>query len=202
MSKSILVKVGQVACGCAERKENVAESVADVDEFVTHYLGTDPRSPTTGLPEALVEMQNEFERLLLLSGWSGTFRKDIQLVPATETVTRRVNLGTHDMPNQGRLHKHGTADYRTETRSAWKQAYVDVTHPTIDDIINDVVACVHNAATAAVLTAIFSDNTESGYAIFWPTFKLCMRLRIQERAEEISATLGYTNETGCYTYHC
>ena len=187
-----------------------AEDTTDLKEFIDKAFelhGYDP------IPAVVQQMTAQASLELALGGPAISVRIDVKLddmAPATVaapkaallTQTRRIGLGTHDMPNQSRTHKHGNFDYRWETRSAWKKAYVDITHPTLDDFINDAVQCAQGAASVAVLTAIFAENPAAGFAIFWPAFKACMYTKIGARVDQLSATLGSSDETGCWTYHC
>lgn len=156
------------------------------------------------IPEPVQRLVNEASLDVALNSRGISVRVDVGLEGGSlpKTTTRRISLGTHDMPNQSRVHKHGDWDYRYETRSAWKKAYVDVTHPTLDDFINDAVQCAQGAATAAVLAAIFAENPGAGFAIFWPAFKACMYTKIGNRVNQLSAELGLRDETGCWTNHC
>jgi hypothetical protein len=163
---------GKSECGCPTdtSKPNAFTDVGDIDEFIRYVFDDEfgPNTPTH-LPKVLQDVADDFTMLLALNAGINC-HTNVELEESQASNTKRVKLGTHDMPNQSRLHKHSNTDWRTETRPAWKQAYADLTHARISDFVRDAVECTKIAATTAVLTAIFAENPGAGLAIFKPTF--------------------------------
>lgn len=180
--------------------EEPSQDIADVKEFIDKAFEIHGYNPMPYIIEKLIT-QTTLELALGNPGIAIRIEVELEDVSAV-TTTRRIKLGTHNLPNQSRTHKHGDYDYRFETRSAWLEAYADVSHPSLNDFINDAVECARGAATAAVLTAIYTESPAAGYALFWPAFKACMYSKIGNRVSQLNATLGYTTETGCWKNHC
>jgi hypothetical protein len=207
MRKSYSInRSSQKQCDCDQPSVASSDTRFDADiyeyiKFAEEAFANDRE--VSRIPIVLQEISAEMTQHVLLSNLFSNFRIEVKQIGTVDSSTRRIGLGTHDMPNQSRLHKHGDFDYRTETRSAWVQAYVDVSHPKVDSFMKDAVECARDSASAAVLAAIFAGNIGAAYAIFWPAFKLCLAAKVSQTiSEETSVNLGSTNETGCWTYHC
>lgn len=115
---------------------------------------------------------------------------------------RTLKVGEKNLPNQYRVHKHGTFDYRHETRSARAKAYIEFCHPSIDDIWRDVRSCAIIAAVSAVVAAILAENPGAAKAVFYPVFVNCLKRKIGNRAKEITVHLYMRTEHGCWSNHC
>ncbi|QDT66476.1 hypothetical protein [Calycomorphotria hydatis] len=116
---------------------------------------------------------------------------------------RSLKIGSSNLPNQSRTHKHGRFDYRYETRSARSVAYIDFCHPSINDIWSDVKTCAILAAVASVVAAALAKNYGAAKAVFYPAFIACLTAKIGERlAREVSVGFHTDNEHGCWSNHC
>lgn len=127
--------------------------------------------------------------------------RDVRLA-ATSSRCIELTLGDSPLPRQARTHKHGTFDYRYETRSAKIVVYATICHPDINDFRSDAVACAREAAIEAVIVAVITESPQAGMAIFGPAFFACMQRRIGNRAREVTATLDERREYACWTNHC
>lgn len=134
--------------------------------------------------------------------------QDVSMVYVSPEITSMLgnlvmHLGTHKMPNQQRLHKHGRFDYRAETRKHSIKVWVEVTHPDMDDIRSDVEHCVRVAGTTAVVVAVATDSPTAGMRIFYPAFIRCLALRTSATvANKSRAKLKRKNSYTCWTNHC
>ena len=115
---------------------------------------------------------------------------------------RSIFVGESPLPKQSRTHKHGDYDYRFETGSVKKTAYIDFCHPTIGEIWEDVRGCAIGAAVTAVVAAILSESFEVAKATFYPMFYACLVSRIGDRAKEVSVDFHTDTEYGCWENHC
>jgi hypothetical protein len=157
---------------------------------------------TTTIPSILEELGRELTQRLQLSGVSLVFRTDVKLIGATSNEIK-VGLGTHDLPKQTRLHKHGDFDYRTETRSQWEVAYAKFTGTSLEQIRSQIVDCTRGAVTSAVVAAIWAQNPSLAYELFVPAWKICM-YALLDRAivDGIQVWFGSDTEAGCWENHC
>lgn len=114
----------------------------------------------------------------------------------------RLSTGEENLPNGSRLHKHSDTDYRYETRSVKKIAYIDFHHPTIDQIWGDVKECAIEAAVLTVITAILTEAYDVAMGIFYPIFYECLKEKIHDTAKEVNVEMTSETEYGCYKYHC
>lgn len=115
---------------------------------------------------------------------------------------RTLEVGEENLPKQSRNHKHSNTDWRFETRSVKKKAYIVFCHPTIDAIWDDVRGCAIGAASAAIVAAILAENYETAEATFYPLFYACLVSRIGDRAREVSVDTRADTEHGCWENHC
>ncbi|MBA3314907.1 MAG: hypothetical protein H0T47_16670 [Planctomycetaceae bacterium] len=124
------------------------------------------------------------------------------LESVTEAAEYRHSLGTHNLPNNTRLHKHGTFDYRFETQSVKWEVYVTFRHPTMSDFINDAITCVGAAAVGSVIVAVVLESPQAGLAIFTPAWKACMVAKVGLAiANEIQVELSKDKIHGPWSGH-
>ncbi|MBT9250312.1 hypothetical protein [Bacillus halotolerans] len=115
---------------------------------------------------------------------------------------RRIRIGNKTFPNQHRTHRHGQFDVRIETRSVRGVAYIDFSHPDIDDIWGDVKACAIGAAVVAVAAAIIAGDVTTARTLFYPSFYACLVAKLGERAKEVDVVFSSDKEYSCWKYHC
>jgi len=111
------------------------------------------------------------------------------------------NLGTHNLPNNARLHRHDTWDYRVETRSVKWEVYVTFKHPTMSDFVNDAITCTRAAAIGSVIAAVVFNSPQVGLALFKPAWQACMKQKIGQRASEVTVELGKRKIHGPWSGH-
>jgi hypothetical protein len=111
-------------------------------------------------------------------------------------------LGTHTLPNNTRVHKHGTFDYRFETQSVKWEVFITFRHPTMTNFIEDAIECVGAAAVGSVIVAVVLESPQVGLAIFEPAWKLCMAGKVGKAiANDIQVELTKNNVHGPWTNH-
>lgn len=121
----------------------------------------------------------------------------------TSTAHLTIELGTHNMPNGYRWHRHGKYDVRNETRPHWKIVDAIFYHPNMDDIRNDIIHCARISAISAVIVAAVTENPAAGLKIFYPIFIECLIARTEETmARETKVELQVRNGYGCWSNHC
>jgi len=105
----------------------------------------------------------------------------------------RHKLGSTPLPNEHRLHKHGTFDYRWEVRTVKATVYVKFTHPQLSNMLDHAITCCAAAGIAGVIAAVgLGGNVAAGYAIFYPSWKLCMAGKVgADAASNISVSLEF-----------
>lgn len=121
---------------------------------------------------------------------------------ALEVSEHRHRLGTHNLPNNTRVHKHGTFDYRFETRSVKWEVSVIFRHPTMSDFVNDAISCVGAAAVGSVVAAVVFESPPVGLALFKPAWKACMVAKVGAAiANDIQVELVRDKIHGSWTNH-
>jgi hypothetical protein len=130
----------------------------------------------------------------------------IEQVPAPADIAEAVEyihkLGTHNLPNQTRVHKHGTFDYRFETRSQKVKVSVRFRHPSISTFVQHAVNCVAAAAVGSVITAAATNSPQAGLAIFKPAWKACMVQKVGNTvASEVQVAILTEIVTGSWSGH-
>jgi hypothetical protein len=196
--------LGENCCPKSAKKASVVANgeidLRDLAEDIVKALETPTRSPE--IQRFLYFINDELPRIILDEHDDiDVFRSTKEVISATRGC-RTWKIGDYNYPNQSRTHKHGTWDYRWETRSVKAEVFVEVCHPDIDDIRSDVYACIRVAATTAVIVAVVSENPAAGYAIFFPTFRECLKSKIGDRVKQVTVDLYSRNEYGCWTNHC
>ena len=121
------------------------------------------------------------------------------LVPEAAEYTHK--LGTHNLPNQSRVHMHGVVP-RVETRSQKWEVFVTFRHPTMSDFVNHAVSCVGAAAVSSVITAVATNSPQAGLAIFKPSWWACMKSRLGNAiANQIQVELSRKKIVGTWSGH-
>ncbi|WP_280149706.1 hypothetical protein [Bacillus safensis] len=115
---------------------------------------------------------------------------------------RRIKTGNQAFPNEHRTHRHGKFDVRVETRSVRGVAYIDFSHPDIENIWEDVKACAIASAVLAVTAAILTDDFTTARTLFYPSFYACLVSKLGERAKEVDVVFSSDKEYSCWKYHC
>jgi len=111
-------------------------------------------------------------------------------------------LGTHNLPNQYRTHKHGTFDWRVESRWQKKKVSAVFKHPTMSDFVNAAVSCVGVSAVGSAVLAAATSNPAAGLAIFVPGWKACMLTKVSAAvANDIKVDLKVETITGPWSGH-
>jgi hypothetical protein len=112
-------------------------------------------------------------------------------------------LGSSPLPNEKRFHKHGSFDYRWESRQCEIEVFLRFRHPTLDQYLNDAITCAGASGLAAVIAAVASGNVAAGYALFYPAWKACMLLRLSESiVNDFQVELFSNSRCGCWENHC
>ena len=167
----------------------------DVDDEALSELGADHLPPAV-----LVSIEK-----LLMEEAAGTVTLDTALPPASvpEAVAEhRHPLGTHVLPNQTRIHRHGTFDVRFETRSQRIKVFVVFRHPTLSTFLNHAISCVAAAAVGSAVVAAATSNPGAGLALFMPGWKACMVAKVGATiANQIQVELKTETITGPWSGH-
>jgi hypothetical protein len=121
----------------------------------------------------------EIERLVLAeANGHAPVAEDASPTSGLEAAEYIHSLGTHNLPNQTRVHKHGPFDFRFETRSQRVKVSVRFRHPTMSTFVNHAKNCVAAAAVSSVITAAATNSPNAGLAIFKPAWKACMMNKV------------------------
>lgn len=156
----------------------------------------------TEKPELLQKLIQE-AKLITLSTRSNAWVEIQKLDQVREAAQYTISIGKSPLPNQHRLHKHGTFDYRFEARQCKTEVFVRFTHPTIDQFINDAVTCAGIAAIGSVIAAATTGAIPAAYAIFYPAWKACMILKVGATVvADFNVELFTKSSCGCWENHC
>lgn len=128
--------------------------------------------------------------------------RDLDGLSLAGSNCRTISIGEKKLPKDTRTHKHGRWDYRFETRSVKKKAYIEFCHPSMGDIWTDVRECAHGAIVTAVVAAVLAENFAVAKATFYPVFYSCLVSKIGRRAREVSVEFRVETEHGCWENHC
>lgn len=139
------------------------------------------------------------QRVILSRVFSRSPQRATTTVETERTFsTYRKNLGTHDLPNGSRgCWKHGV-----DTRSEWITVWADMSHPQLDDFINDAIDCAIGAATGTLIVAVATGiGAAAAIATFKAAFYACLAAKIGQRAHETEITVDSSTEHGDWSGH-
>jgi hypothetical protein len=190
------VKVDGTELGATTEDET---SQADVEEAINKIFAEN--AEIEGVPPQLAELQRaireSLDNDLVNLAWVQPEAAEDQ----PETTTRRVNLGSSPLPNQHRVHRHGLS-LKIETRQAKIKVWAEISHPSLNDFVNDAVTCAVGAGTASVITAAVA-SPAVGLAAFLPSFKACLAAKVSSTvATNTSVRIHTATEHSCWSNHC
>lgn len=136
-----------------------------------------------------------------------TFKVKKDGAKTTEQMTignTTIELGNLEInPPQYRLHHHGGTNYKHETRRHWKVVDLNIYHPDLEHIINDITHCAYVSAISTVIVAAVTNSPAAALEIFYPLFIECLIQRTGETiAKKTDVNISVRHEHGCYTNHC
>ena len=117
-------------------------------------------------------------------------------------TTQIIRLGHSPIPGQGRLHTHSLTDIRPESRTCREEILLRISHPSLNDFIGAARDCAAIAATASVITAAAGGAIPAAFALFYPSWKLCMFTKVAAAiVQECSLDMFTEGKCGCWDYH-
>ncbi|MCR9297165.1 MAG: hypothetical protein NXI32_31075 [bacterium] len=132
---------------------------------------------------------------------------DVTQPPGGPPTTRRIELGRHKKPNGwrgcpsnpigGNFHVFG------DTRDEWIKLWIDIEHPDIDSIINDVRDCAKVAAAATITAVVVTEGAAIAAAktAFLASFTTCIQTKIGSAASQLDISFEYDTESGDWSGH-
>lgn len=116
-----------------------------------------------------------------------------------EGQSHRIELGTHDLPNEIRgCWRHGV-----DTRSSKIKVWVDISHPTLFDFLNKAIDCAIGCGGAALVLAVATGvGAAAAGAAFVACFKACLAAQVGwSIANDVQVNLGSDTEHGDWSGH-
>lgn len=118
--------------------------------------------------------------------------------------TLRFNIGRGKIFNEPRFcFKHGA-----DTRDQFVEVYMEVKHPDIDQIQNEVTECIRISGVAALIAAAVAAYTTGGSAAlpaakatFLATFKPCIKAKLGSIANELKPQIKLDKKNGDWSGH-
>ncbi|MBI2481483.1 MAG: hypothetical protein HYV60_23435 [Planctomycetia bacterium] len=116
-----------------------------------------------------------------------------------EGQSHRIELGTHNLPNEARgCWRHGV-----DTRSSRIKVWVEISHPTLFDFLNQAIDCAVGCGGASLVFAIATGvGAAAAGAAFVACFKACLAAQVGWAiANDVEVRLDSHTEHGDWSGH-
>jgi hypothetical protein len=118
------------------------------------------------------------------------------------STTKNIRLGHSPIPGEFRLHTHSLTDIRGESRTCRREVLLKISHQSLNNIFEAARDCAATAATTSVITAATTGAIPAAFALFYPSWKLCMLTKVSlEIVQECTLDMFAKGKCGCWDNH-